>query len=461
MNKKVKNFKTCDVVVIGAGLTGLTTAYTLVKNHCDVCVLERQNRVGGQIQTHREGDFTFESGPNTGVVSWPEVTELFDDLDCTLQTAREDAKRRLIWKGDCFHELPCSITYALRTPLFTLRDKIGILGEPFRRKGTNPDETVGEMTCRRLGRSFLDYAVDPFLSGVYAGDPMKLITRHALPKLYNLEQNYGSFIRGSIAKMKEPKTPRDLKATKKVFSTQGGMSRLVEALTKAIGEERIRCGASEVTCLPIDDNDWHISFRNPQGEICQIVCHKIITTVGAYELPEMLPVASPRLMNAISNLRYAPIVQVSVGIKDTGSLRFNAFGGLVPTCEHQPVLGILFPSACFDGRAPQAGALFSYFIGGIRHPEILEKSDDEICATVVETLHRMLKLPADVHPDMIHVFRHEHAIPQYEVNSQQRFDAVDCLQRRFPGLVIGGNLRGGIGMADRIRQAVSMGLSVC
>ena len=99
--------------------------------------------------------------------------------------------------------------WACDNPLFRWRDKFGILLEPFRTKGTNPDETVGALTIRRLGRSYLDYAVDPFLSGVYAGDPMRLVTRYAMPKLYNLEQNYGSFIRGAFAKAKQPKSDRD------------------------------------------------------------------------------------------------------------------------------------------------------------------------------------------------------------------------------------------------------------
>ena len=119
---------------------------------------------------------------------------------------------------------------AIRTPLFSWTDKFGILLEPFRAKGTNPNEDVASMVVRRLGKSYLNYAVDPFISGVYAGDPHSLVTRYALPKLYNLEQNYGSFIRGGIAKGRERKTERDRLATKKGvlggrrIATSGGRS---------------------------------------------------------------------------------------------------------------------------------------------------------------------------------------------------------------------------------------------
>ncbi|MDR0976961.1 MAG: protoporphyrinogen oxidase, partial [Prevotellaceae bacterium] len=182
-----------DIAIIGAGLTGLTTAFRLRSR--DLVVLERQPRTGGQIHTHRADGFTFESGPNTGVVSYPEVAELFADLApaCRLEEACPAAKRRLIWKGNRFHQLPSGLASAVTTSLFTFRDKLNILGEPWRPKGTDPDESVGALARRRLGRSFVDYAVDPFLSGIYAGDPDTLVTRYALPKLYNLEQQYGSF----------------------------------------------------------------------------------------------------------------------------------------------------------------------------------------------------------------------------------------------------------------------------
>ena len=224
-----------DTVIIGAGLTGLSTAFNLKNAGRDVLVLEKQNRIGGQIRTYSEKGFVFESGPNTGVVSFPEVRELFDDLDdCQLEIARESSKRRLIWKGNRFHALPSGPVEAVTTPLFRLSDKIRILGEPWRKQGDNPDESVGALAQRRLGKSFYEYAIDPFISGVYAGDPMRLTTRYAMPKLYNLEANYGSFIRGAIAKAKEPKTDRDRLVTKKVFSAVGGLSQMVEAMAKGL-----------------------------------------------------------------------------------------------------------------------------------------------------------------------------------------------------------------------------------
>lgn len=451
---------TTDIVVIGAGLTGLTTAYTLARKGREVTVLERMDKAGGQIQTHAENGFVFESGPNTGVVSVPEVAELMRDLQetsggkCQLEIAPASSKRRLIWKGSKFRALPSGLFSAITTPLFTTADKFRILGEPWRKKGTNPDESVGSLARRRLGKSFVNYAVDPFLSGVYAGNPDALVTRFALPKLYNLEHNYGSFVRGAIAKAREPKTDRDKLATKKVFSAVGGLGKITEAMADYLGNH-ILLGLKDIKVMPEGDG-WRISFGDADGNKQQITCNKVVTTCGAYSLPELLPFVDDKTMSKLNNLNYSPIVEVSVGVKDTKGKKFQAFGGLVPSRENKKVLGILFPSACFKGRAPEGGALFSYFIGGMKHAEMLDYSDEQITALVEEYFHTMLKFPSSAKPDFIRIFRHKKAIPQYEITSGERFEAIEKVQNQYKGLTIAGNLRDGIGMAHRIKQATDV-----
>lgn len=452
---------TRDVVVIGAGLTGLTTAYWLKRKGLNVHVLEKRLRIGGQIQTNHKNDFIFETGPTTGSVSTPEVAELMIDLAttsggaCQLETAPDSSKRRLIWKNGRFHDLPSGLLSGITTPLFSFSDKLRILGEPWRRKGDNPDESVGALARRRLGSSFVDYAVDPFISGVYAGNPDQLVTRYALPKLYNLEQNYGSFIRGSIAKMKEPKTARDRLATKKVFSAQGGLSNIVTSEAQYIGSENITLGVSGVRVVP-KDTGWQTVFTDTKGNEQQILSQQVVTTCGAYDLPELLPFIAEERMRTMSSLTYAPVMEVNVGMTDTYGGDYRAFGGLVPTVERQQILGILFPSSCFTGRAPKGGALFSFFIGGIKHPEMMDKTDDEIRQLVTQCLHSMLKFPEEARPAFIDISRHNKAIPQYTAESGQRFNVIRELQRDYPGLTIGGNLRDGIGMAHRITQATQI-----
>ena len=450
-----------DIVIIGAGLTGLTLAFHLTQKGKKVRILEKNDWVGGQIRTFEEDGFVYESGPNTGAVSYPEVAELFTALTpaCELEVADDNAAHRLIWKNGRFRELPSGLLSAITTPLFTFPDKLRILGEPFRPKGTDPDESVGALALRRLGgKSFVDYAVDPFLSGVYSGDPSSLITRYALPKLYNLEQTYGGFVKGTLAKMREPKTERDRLATKKVFSARGGLSRLTSALADTIGNENIVLSVSRIQILPVGDH-WEVIYFSPAGGE-KLQTAKVVTTVGGYALPDLLPFVEKDEMDKISNLRYAPMVQASVGIKNTGELRFNAFGGLVPSIEKQDVLGILFPAACFQERAPKAGALFSFFIGGMRNSHLTQLTDSELEELIIRNFHWMLKFPSTISPDLIRIFRHSHAIPQYEISSGERLKAIENIQNRFKGLILAGNIRNGIGMADRILQAANLGKEI-
>ena len=232
------------------------------------------------------------------------------------------------------------------------------------------------------------------------------------------------------------------------------MERLAEALVKAIGKEQITLSANDVKIQP-QGNQWLITYRTPEGEQ-SLIANKVVTTCGAYALPDLLPFIPKEDIGQISNLHYAPIIQASVGFHNTRGLKFGAFGGLVPSKEKKDVLGILFPSACFVGRSPEEGALFSFFIGGVRHADMLDWSDEKLKDMILKNIHSMLKFPADAQPDLIKIHRHQKAIPQYEKSSEARFKMIEELQIRYPGLILAGNIKGGIGMADRIRQATGI-----
>ncbi|MCD8193940.1 MAG: FAD-dependent oxidoreductase, partial [Tannerellaceae bacterium] len=250
------------------------------------------------------------------------------------------------------------------------------------------------------------------------------------------------------------KTARDKLTTKKVFSAAGGLNSLTEALTEAIGREKIFLSAADTTIRPNGEN-WLVTFHTPGKEIT-LAARQVITTTGGYTLPDLLPFISKEELAPVSSLEYVPIVQASVGVRNTGKLRFNAFGGLVPSRENRDVLGILFPSACFDGRAPEGGALFSFFIGGKRRRELTEATDEQLHALIVREFRAMLKFPGQSVPDMIRLFRHPRAIPQYDIRSGARLAAIEKIQATYPGLILAGNIKGGIGMADRIRQGTAL-----
>lgn len=438
-----------DIVIIGAGLTGLTMAYYLKKAGLKVKVLDKKNKVGGVIQTCSEDGFTYEAGPNTGVITSPELVQLFRDLNLQFEVPGAASKQRWIWKKGKWHTLPSGLVSAIKTPLFMLKDKINILGEPFRMRGNNPDETVAALVRRRMGRSFLTYAVDPFISGIYAGDPSTLVTRYALPKLYALEQHYGSFVKGAVKKSKLPKTELEKQVTKEVFSLRGGLSKLIEALIDKMEEQDFILSVADVR-INLDAAKYLTSFKKDGEEQC-ISSGRVITTVEGMALPSLLPFLSTDVLRKLSDIRYAKVVQVVAGYKHWQGIEIKAFGGLVPSVEKKDVLGILFPSALFENRAPEGGALLSVFMGGMKRPDIIEKSEEEIISMAEKALSEMMQ--ATSKPDLIKVFRYDKAIPQYEKSSGLRFSAIREVEGNYPGLVLAGNVRDGIGMSDRVKQA--------
>ncbi|MDO4695263.1 protoporphyrinogen oxidase [Porphyromonas sp.] len=449
------------VAIIGAGITGLSISVQLAKAGIPFVILEKSDKPGGQICTRREKGYTFETGPNTGVMSTPEVAELFEYVHpyAKLEVARKEAAHRWIWKGDRFHSLPTGPISGLMTPLFTLKDKFGILLEPFRAKGGDPYESVGDLAKRRLGKSFVDYAVDPFVGGIYAGDPYQLTTQFALPKLYHLEQEYGSFIKGGIAKSRTPESEREKKATKEVFSAQGGLENLVTGIVKKISDiGKILTGVRNIQSSYIEPHCWEISYTTDSETQIMKVSH-IVSTVRADLIQDIVPPDLHSLLSPVASLKYAPVTEITVGFDHLPNVRRNAFGGLIPSKEKRKILGVLFPSSCFRGRVPhEDSALFTIFMGGMRDGEAYRNlSDDSLKEIALGELYEMMQIPNNIKPDLVHISRHERAIPQYDISSEERFERIKELEKKYPGLHLSGGISDGIGLAHRISQGTKVG----
>lgn len=456
--------KETDVIILGAGLTGLTLAHFLKKSGKNFIVVERNSFVGGAIQTTSKDGFVFEKGPSTGVKSNEVVGQLFDELGdlCKFEKASDQVAKRYILKDGKWVALPSGLIGGIFTPLFSFSDKLRLLGEPFRKPGTNPNETLEGLVKRRMGQTFLEYAVDPFILGVYAGDPSYIVPRFALPKLYNLEQNYGSFIGGTVKMHRAKAKTGELKKKKehhRIFSVQGGLSNLTNALYQSASTENFILGAKE-TVVSQENGVYILRYKDTDNQNVEIRAKKLVTTVGAHELPAVLPFLDKTDVASISNLQYARVVQVALGFKKWNGFKLDAFGGLIPFKENRDVLGVLFPSASLTNRVPKDGVLLSVFLGGVRRPDIFEKTDDEIKQLLDKEIRDLMQLP-DFAPDLISIHRYHHAIPQYGADCEARFAAVEKVQKQYPGLILGGNLRNGIGMADRILQAKTLADEIC
>ncbi len=441
-----------DIVIIGAGLTGLTAGYYLNKAGLKVLILEKSDRAGGVIETCREDGFVYERGPNAGVLTSPLTAQLFDELsdDCELELAPASLNRYVSKSGQ-WHALPKGPIKFIKSPLFSFRDKLGLMFEMFRPKGTDASESLASFVKRRLGSSILNYAVDPFILGVYAGDPAELSVKYAFPQMHEMEQEHGSLFKAMKAKKKAPQSFANYR---RLFSFKDGMESLVHALKKRIGSDKFIFKTSETSVTPIKNGGFKVmTFLD--GETLEIQVKKVIVACGAFALPKLLPFVPQHDLEDVASCPYTDVIEVTLGFKKWQGIPLNGFGGLCPHIESHKILGAIYTSTVMSNRAPEGGALLAIFIGGVRQAELVQKSDEELVKILGEELKPLMKLN-DFKPDLVRIHRQYRAIPQYGPESKNRFQAIEKIEGQFPGLSLAGDFIGGIGLSKRIHHATKI-----
>ena len=433
-----------DVLVIGGGISGLTTAFHLARSGRRVAVLEASERVGGSIETWTDGAWRFEMGPNTVVENDESVGRLIRDcgLESEKITAAATAKRRYLYKAGRLIPLPAGPGGFLTTPLFPLSAKLRLLREPWiGRRADGLEESIAQFVRRRLGQAFLDYAVGPFVSGVYAGDAERLSVRWAVPKIFALEERHGSLIRGALAKRKGPAPGGSM------ISFRHGLEELPRKLAREIGD--VRTG---VACEKVIRIDGGFRAETAAGPI---EAERVVLAVPADAAARLLDEATAGASRLFAGIPYAPVAVVCLGWRRADvSHPLGGFGFLAPRKEGLRVLGCLFPSEIFPGRAPEGHVALAAFAGGRTDPEIVEWDDDRIAAAVVGELRGPLGLKGE--PAFRLVRRWPRAIPQYELGHGRFVERAREIERAFPGLRIGGNFLAGVSVPDCIRNATAM-----
>lgn len=433
-----------SVAIIGAGITGLTAAFSLKRRGIPVRVYEATGRVGGVIRTHRWGGWLAEAGPNTILETSPRIGRLLEDAGLAGRRldANPDAKARYVVRGGRPVEVPASALGLLTTPLFSARAKLRVLREPFvgrRRDGI--EESVAQFVVRRLGPEFLDRAVDPMVAGIYAGDPHALSVAHAFPRIKALEDEYGSLVRGRFlgarARAKRGTAARDRAP---MFSFDGGLQVLPEALAADLGDA-VTLGAP---IAEVRRTAGGFSLAGPGGS----AEHAAVVFCGTGPALASLRLDGAEL-TAFSGIRYAPVASVALGFRREDVAHSCAgFGLLVPRVEGLRILGTIFSSSLFPGRAPDGHLMLTSYVGGERHPDLAPlpaETLEEIVRGDLGTLLGAAGAP---------VFRHHafypRAIPQYEVGYGRFLERMGELEAAAPGLFIAGHVRDGVSLGDSI-----------
>lgn len=447
-----------DSVVIGGGIGGLAAAYTLHKRGYRVLVVEAANRVGGVIHsvTTPEG-FTLDCGPNTlgtkDVRLWQELIDL--GLHERITPATRHGKRRFILINGKPVEIPSSPISLVTTPLLSWQGKLRVLAEPFvKNVPTSADESVAAFFSRRIGQEATARLIDPFVAGVYAGDPNQLSVAAVFPSLWEAAQRGGSIVRGMLKRPKQKPAVSEPKMRSRTFSFRAGLAEWPRALARALGTGNVITERKAVG-LRERDGYWEVTIDG-SGEIETITSRSVIIATPAYAAAELLESLDSNAASALRGIPYAPVAVVHLGFRrDQLARELHGFGVLAPSSERRQFLGILWASSLFPHVAPADRALTITLAGGAIRPELADQSEETLIESAIRDNQQVLGISGQ--PLLTHVTRWRYAIPQYTFGHRERMAAIERLEQRWPTLQLTGSYRGGVGVPKTWATGVQAG----
>jgi protoporphyrinogen/coproporphyrinogen III oxidase len=427
------------IIILGAGITGLTTGYLHNKN-ADVTILEKSSRPGGWIQTINQDGFLFELGPRScrPKSNGRYTLKLIEELGLTDQitTGHTDATKRYLFVNNKLQKLPTSplsfITSSLTRPM-----ALSLLKEPWISPSQEDDESIHSFISRRFG----DYAANTFFNpltlGIYAGDTHKLSIKSCFPNLHEWEQTHRSVIRGAFkSKPVYPITSPFIESLQKqpLFTFKKGMQTLTDALAQRL-DSNIRYNT---TVTSIDINDKEVTVNTSKGSFS---CDHLYLCIPAHQLTSLFP--------QIPTIETASVVTASIGYKHY-TLKEQGFGHLVPASEKEKILGVVWDSSAFpeQNQHPQETRL-TVMMGGAQYPDLINESKQTLETLALDALNRHLGITTC--PDTLAIHYAKNAIPQYHVGHAQR---VEEIERQFPhNITLLGNSFRGVAINDCIANA--------
>ena len=441
---------TRDAVVIGAGAAGLAAAHALRKAGREVLVLEARETPGGAMQTVTQDGFTFERGPNSSRVGAP-LLELLRavDAESLLEQAGPASHARYLLREGGLVRVPMGPLGFATTPLVSARGKLRLLAEPFIARGDGANESVSQFVTRRLGAEALEKLVGPFLTGVYAGDEAQLGAEAVFGSLVRFERERGSILRGALSAARA-RAPRGLAGS---YSARGGLGALARALARSLGKGALRTSAY-VRAIARESTGWRVVLAHDE-----IAARALVLAVDAPAAAQLLAPLGAEAGQLAAGVAYAPITSVALDV-DPGALRraISGFGFLVPRDLGVDLLGGLFMSQLFSGRAPKGRELVTALIGGVRWPAVASASDDEVTKRVLAGLDRALGLRAA--PRVLAISRWTHAVPQPGVHHSARISALRELFAHDRTLAFAGAWLDGVALSDAFASGLAAGARV-
>ncbi|MEE8424062.1 MAG: protoporphyrinogen oxidase [Thermodesulfobacteriota bacterium] len=460
------------VVIIGGGISGLSTAYSLEKlleqsgDELTYTLFEKRTRLGGNIVTEKEKGFVVEGGPDCFISEKPWALALCKELglkDEIICTNDERRKTFVLWKGK-LHELPEGVILMVPTKmvpilwstLISFPGKIRMGMEYFiPKRKSNEDESLGSFVRRRLGKEALTKIAEPLIAGIHAGDPETMSIKSSFPRFVDLEQNYGSLIKGMLARMVEAKKRKKKSTGEKMtmfMTLKGGVETLTNTIASCLpvgstvqGKEITGISRSNVNG---GNPSYAISFA---GDDNTVKADAVIIAAPAHVAAKLLENLDPSLAGQLADIPYASTATVSVAYKkEDVSHPLNGFGFVIPKVENRQIMAATWTSVKFSYRAPEDAVLIRCFVGGSMNEELVSLSDEEMVKMVREELKDIMGI--DAKPTLSKVFRFHKSMPQYTIGHEERVARIEQVVDEHEGLFLTGSAYRGIGISDCVHN---------
>jgi oxygen-dependent protoporphyrinogen oxidase len=447
-----------NVAVLGGGVTGLTAAWRLSTAGHSVRLFEAGARLGGSVKTEIIGGWTIEAGPNS-FQETPEVSALVGELGLAAERieALPGSKNRYIVLGGKLAALPSppSALGLLTTPILSLGAKWRVARErsrkPLERAG---DLSVGDFMRDHFGAEAVARVVQPFVGGIYAGDAERLSARYAFPRFWEAERTTGSLLRAGAAAGRKRRAA-GLPASPAILSFRRGVQVLTDALAARLLPGTVALSAEVRSLGPGADRRWRVDWETAQGPRHEdFDC--VVAALPAGSLAR-LPIGPEKAMplSGLEGIGHPPVASVFVGFRrDQVRHPLDGFGALVPAAEKKSIMGILFTSSLFGGRAPAGHVAVTVLAGGVLQPEVARLAPDLLAERVLADLEALLGTRGQ--PAFLRQTLWKRAIPQYELGHGVHLEAMAACERAHPGLFIGGNARDGISLPDCLASGTAL-----
>lgn len=459
------------VVIVGGGISGLATAFSLQEQaaaagHAVRCiVLESGPSWGGKIVTHRIGDLTTEAGPDSFLSQKQAGLELCRKLGLTDQliNTNETAKRAFVLSRGRLHELPEGlITFVpkqlgpfLRSGLlsWTGLARMG-LDVVVPRGPAQGDESLASFFRRRFGTQAFERVLEPLMAGIYAGDADQMSVKATFPRFVELEQEYGSIIRGMMAaRKKQPPAPASGTKRTMFVSLRNGLGDLVTALTARLTQQgvelRTGCQVEALRVRSHQPGRWMYDLILNDGSA--LSTEALVLATPAYVSAELLRPLTPIAGGLLEMIPYASTATVAMAFPAhavAGTV--EGFGFIVPRAEARDLIAATWTSLKWPHRAPADQVLIRCYVGGVGREAVLQLSDDQLVAKIRADLAALCGIKAE--PGYVEVNRWWKAMPQYTLGHLDRLTQLDAALSRYGGLVLTGAGYRGVGIPDCIRD---------